>query len=413
MLWVVALWCSFYGLAVCADVTVPDRRKDQFPTSAGHLIAPLPYSYPGIGDGFFLLGNISNIRQTTADFLGMYVAGDAGGYILQLDEAPIIDRRLYARLYYQDINKAVVNQYDTRGIKGSDKYDYNLLEATLALNKTIDLNLTFYDRRLNFLFTHTQSEVEIKAIRDYNGDLITELSEPYHGEDSNQILGVSIDLTDDYLDPLRGTRFSLNYQDWPAEQADDPSYYVLTYTMSLYLPLLETDTLVLNYFQSDAHVTKQGNTNPADIRAELGYDCDPGDSACLESEQYMVDNFIKERTNGSAAKLGGKDRLRSYPQGRYDGGHSAFVGVEYRMNFKQEMTPFNYLFWKDVRTGLQLALFGELGSVSETPGQLWDETRYSYGAGVRLVAASGSVYRADVAKGDEGTEVTVFFFYPW
>ena len=83
------------------------------------------------------------------------------------------------------------------------------------------------------------------------------------------------------------------------------------------------------------------------------------------------------------------------------------------MNFKQEVAPFNYFFWKDVRTGLQVALFGEVGSVSETPAALWHETRYSYGAGLRLVAASGSVYRADLANGNEGTEFTVFFFYPW
>ena len=54
-----------------------------------------------------------------------------------------------------------------------------------------------------------------------------------------------------------------------------------------------------------------------------------------------------------------------------------------------------------------------MGSVSETERQIWSETRYSYGAGVRLVAGSGSVYRADVAYGDEGAEVIVFFFYPW
>ena len=66
-----------------------------------------------------------------------------------------------------------------------------------------------------------------------------------------------------------------------------------------------------------------------------------------------------------------------------------------------------------MRTGLQVAFFGEVGSVSEKSSDLWDETRYSYGAGFRLVAASGAVYRADLANGREGAELTVFFFYPW
>ncbi len=66
-----------------------------------------------------------------------------------------------------------------------------------------------------------------------------------------------------------------------------------------------------------------------------------------------------------------------------------------------------------MRTGLQVAFFGEVGSVSETSSDLWNETRTSYGTGLRLVAASGAVYRADIAYGSEGSETTVFFFYPW
>ena len=406
--------CFFLScVSTYADVTMPDRRKNQFPTSNAHLVVPLPYSYPGIGDGFFLMGNFSNVRDSTTDILAMVVTGDAGGYILQADELPIIDRRLYVKLFYQHINRAAINQYDTRGMESSNKDDYSLLDVSLAVEKTANINLTFFDRRLNFYFNHNDSEFAVKAIRDHTGDLITQLDEPYRGKDSNQSLGFSVDLTDDYLDPLKGLRFSMSYQDRPADKAQDASYYVLTYNASLYLPLFTTDTMVLNYYQSDAHVTKKGNTNPADIRAELGFNCAPTDTACLDSEQKLVDVFINQRTNGSAESLGGKDRMRSFPQGRFNGGHSAFVGVEYRMNFKQEVAPFNYLFWKDVRTGLQLALFGEVGSVSETFGELWQDTRYSYGAGLRLVAASGAVYRADLANGNEGTEFTVFFFYPW
>lgn len=403
----------FSSVAVYADATLPDRRKDQFPSSDAHLIVPLPYSYPGIGSGFFLLGNFSNLRKTTTDFLAMVVTGDAGGYILQFDEVPIVNQRLFLKLYYQDIDRAQVNQYDLRGINGTSKNEFNLLDVTLARTKTAEFNLTFFDRRLNFLYQHMDQEFELEAIRDHNGDLIKEFDEPYRGKESNETFGVSVDLTDDYLDPRKGTRFSLHYQDQPKNKADDPSYYVLTYNMSLYLPMFKTDTLAMNYYQSDAHVTKQGNTNPADIRAELGLNCAPLDTECLQSEQKLVDDFINHRTNGTSASLGGKERLRSYPQDRFKGGHSAYFGVEYRWNFKQEAAPFNYLFWKDVRTGLQVAFFGEIGSVSEKYSDLWDETRYSYGAGLRLVSASGSVYRADIANGDEGAEVTVFFFYPW
>ncbi|MCZ6749217.1 MAG: hypothetical protein O7D96_07980, partial [SAR324 cluster bacterium] len=104
---------------------------------------------------------------------------------------------------------------------------------------------------------------------------------------------------------------------------------------------------------------------------------------------------------------------RSYPQDRFQGAHTAFYGAEFRWNLTDELTPFDYLFWKDVRTGIQLAFFGETGTVAESRGKLWDESRESYGMGLRLITGSGSVYRADYATGDEGGELTVFFFYPW
>ncbi len=60
-----------------------------------------------------------------------------------------------------------------------------------------------------------------------------------------------------------------------------------------------------------------------------------------------------------------------------------------------------------------MAFFAKMATASETKDELWNETRYSYGTGLRLVAKSGAVYRADLAFGDEGNELVVFFFYPW
>ena len=150
----------FSSVAAYADATIPDRRKDQFPSSDAHLIVPLPYSYPGIGGGFFLMGNFSNLRDTTTDFLAMVITGDAGGYILQFDEVPIVNQHLFLKLYYQDIDRAQVNQYDVRGMNGTSKNDFTLLDVTLARSKTAELNLTFFDRRLNFLYQHMDQEFE-------------------------------------------------------------------------------------------------------------------------------------------------------------------------------------------------------------------------------------------------------------
>ena len=295
---------------------------------------------------------------------------------------------------------------------------YQFLHSAGTVNSVADeliaeLNLTFYNRRLNFYYSYRDFEYQIDAILDNEGGLITSLGQPYTSSESSYSRRVSIDLTDDYLDPRKGIRFDIDYQDHKAISSNDPNFYTLDYKILGYIPIGKLDTLVLNYFQSDAHVNKQGNTDPASIREELDMNCAPTDIQCLTAEQELVDNFINARTNGTSSALGGDLRLRSFPQSRYQGAHTAFIGAEYRWNITQEATPFDYYIWKDVRTGLQRAFFAEIGTVSETSSQLWDETRHSIGAGFRLIAASGAVYRADIATGKEGSELIIIFEYPW
>jgi hypothetical protein len=38
---------------------------------------------------------------------------------------------------------------------------------------------------------------------------------------------------------------------------------------------------------------------------------------------------------------------------------------------------------------------------------------HSYGAGLRMVTASGLIYRLDGATGEEGFEMTMMINYPW
>ena len=194
---------------------------------------------------------------------------------------------------------------------------------------------------------------------------------------------------------------------------DDPDYYTLDSEVLFYVPIGSISTLVIDYFRSDAHVTSPGTTDTAAIRAEMGFNCDPIDTQCVAAEQAMVDMLVDERSNGTSTGLGGLDRLRSYPTNRFNGAHTEFYGIEFRWNLTEEFTPFNYYFWKDTRTGVQFALFAEKGTVAESREKLWDLSRNSFGASLRLVTGSGSVYRIYWATGDEGSETGMFFFYPW
>jgi len=390
-----------------------ERRKDQNPTQSAYMILPLPYSKPGIGKGYLLIGTVSNVAETTTDVSGMLVTGDAKGNIINISEMPLYSDNLFLDVYLQNINRVIVNNYSTRGINSTGKKDYTLMDLSVAQEALFDLNLTFFERRLNFYYSHSNSKYQIDAIRDSDGVLISNFSQPFISSDASNRYRGSFELTDDYLDPRKGFRFDVAYQNRKATNQNEPDFYVVDYNLLGYVPVGDVDTLVLNYYQSDARVQRQGNTDPASIRAELGMGCAPADTGCLTAEQELVDNFISARMHGTSTALGGDLRLRSFPQGRYQGAHTAFVGAEYRLNISQAVKPFDYFIWKDVRTGIQVAFFAELGTVSETGGRLWKETRHSIGTGVRLIAASGAVYRADIATGKEGVEMIIIFNYPW
>ncbi len=404
---------SIIAVNSVANEIIPDRRKDQYPTLPAYLVVPLPYSLPGIGDGMMLLGNISNVAETTADVYGIEVFGDAKGTLLFADEIPLYQKWISLDLNYMDIDRAAVKSYRSRGMQHSDANDFRILDVNLAQENSAALRVYQFDKRLDLFLAYAKNEYHLEALRDNNGDLITKLDEPYISKVKQINYGANIDLTDDNLDPRSGVRLGLSYIDHPRENDSDPDFYTLDYNLLTYIPIGKIDSLVINYYQSDAHMRSPGNTDPDAIRDELGTNCAPTDTGCLQSEQALVDSIINQRVNGTATSLGGDQRLRAYPGDRFSGAHMAFFGAELRWNFSQEVTPFDYFIWKDVRTGMQLAFFYEIATVAEASSDLWNETRYSAGIGGRLIAGSGGVYRADFAYGSEGSEISVIFEYPW
>ncbi|NIP55605.1 MAG: hypothetical protein GWO26_27185, partial [Phycisphaerae bacterium] len=127
----------------------PERRVEQYPTDSGYLVVPLPYSIPGIGDGYFLMGYFTNILDTTADAFVVKVMGDAEGYVAQADEVPLYKKHLFLNITEQRIDKAVVNKYKTRGMDNG-KDDYNLIEVNQADLESVGLTLSLFNRRFEF-----------------------------------------------------------------------------------------------------------------------------------------------------------------------------------------------------------------------------------------------------------------------
>ncbi len=125
-----------------------------------------------------------------------------------------------------------------------------------------------------------------------------------------------------------------------------------------------------------------------------------------------VDSIVARNIHGIASSLGGTQRLRSYPGGRFYAGHSVFWGGEIRWNLSDVSNPFDLYFARSVHTGFQLAFFAEQGSVGDDPSELFEDMRTSCGLGFRILL-SGVVLRLDWATGEEGAMTQMFLGYSW
>lgn len=399
-------------LALANDFNIPERRKLQHETNEGYAIFPFPYSLPGIGEGLSLVGGATNLGGGYTDLYGLIIGGGIKGAAIGVDDLHLIPRKLILEAGVSAINKATITSYDKRGMK-SNKDDYNLIEISNTRSIGSRLTATFYNRRLEFYGAYYLFWSRLERIRNNDGEVIIDIEDPKTEKGDQKIVGIRIDLTDDYQDPRHGLRIDTSGWYNPSEDSG-PEYLLLDINTSLYLPFGKRSTWVFNYFQSDAFIFSKGETDREDIIDKLGIDCDSiADAEDKSRCNRVIDNTIAQNTYGTASSLGGFSRLRAYPQGRYSGAHTRFLGTEFRWNLTDEFTPFNLYVIRDVRTAVQLAFFYEAGSIADVRSDLYDITRSAYGVGVRIVTASGAVFRGDFSYGNEGFQPNVFIGYPW
>jgi outer membrane protein assembly factor BamA len=339
------------------------------------------------------------------------IGGDAEGTLFGLEQAAMVPRHLLLDLATEQISKAAVRFYRLRGMT-TRKNDYNLAEVSYEYN-AIRLTSTFWERRLEAYLESLQDEPRIRRFRDSSGTVISSFAEPLSIYETFTTGNVRLDLTDDYVDPRRGIRLDAQYRDVPRADPTQPDAYVVTAQAQGYVPLGRISTLALMAFQSDAYVRKPGLTDLNALNLRNNQNCAPGDAACQAAQKALVDNALAANTRGTSQSLGGQNYLRAYPGNRFQGAHTLYYAVEIRANLTDEFTPFNYFFFKGVRTAFQIAPFYEAGSVAETSGSLGQYWRTDAGVGLRFVTASGALYRIDIAEGDEGSATTIIFSYPW
>jgi len=385
-----------------------ERRRDQFTKQYGQLFAPLPYSFPGIGTGLLLVASFGNIADTNADFSLIGFTGDAQGVFTFLDELFIVPDVLYLQYLRARGFKFAINQYKSRGMD-SEKNDFYYGIGSYWDFNAPTLKLTFYDRMLEFGLGLNQQKGKFDKLvapdpddPSKQGETVVSYDPPLEQTLSDKIeFSVRLDYTDDYKDPRKGIRNIFYYDVQNASKDSEPSFDVLTNDLQIYVPVLEKSTIVFDLQMSDALVKKKGET---DYNKLLFAYQDPN----LAKTQQQIN------TNGTATFLGGGDRLRAYPQGRFQGVHMLYFATEFRWNFSESGGgQFDSLFFQDLVDDMQVAFFYENGSISEEKSDLGKISKSSFGTGFRLVNASGNLYRADVASGDEGTNFTLTIQYPW
>jgi hypothetical protein len=394
-----------------AGAEIP-RRKDQFGKDFGYYTYPIVGEVPGLGRAWGGGASVLNIGGNDADITGYYLTGDFTARGVALLDLHLIRHRLILDGGYNDYEVAP-KAYE-RGINSDpDNAIYPEGEGRYFLGQ---LTLTFDERRYEFYVRPLSGHERLTRVFDSDGNPFENVDTSWQRRASYAI-GGSIDLTDDRLDPRRGGRFEYVVRLPSHNPSDESEFFVTDYNFTGYVPIRKWDTLVFNVYHSRAIVIREGETDFATLQQTKGLDCGqypPGEDRdnCLVTEERLINNFIANNRHGTAAPLGGTQRLRSYDNYRYYAAQALSYGVEYRWNITDERTPFNYYFAKGIRTGIQIAAFWERGMVAENTPDLFRDGRQSYGIGFRLLL-SGVILRLDFAAGHEGGQTQIFITYPW
>lgn len=401
--------CFLLFLIPCTAFSI-ERRQAQFKSDSSYLVLPAPISVPGVGEMIVYTGLAANIADTYLDIAAMKATGDAEGTMLWLSDFHLISETLIFELYHISVSKFAANNYRERGMDNG-KDDYTILSFSQQEESFGNVRLSLFERRVELFYEFSKNEVTIDKILDNEGVVQTEFDNPSPQSIETTTTGFLLDYTDDYLDPRKGVRLAVQRSNSPPINGDESDFSVINRKLNIYIPVGDHSVLAFHGLYSNAEVSEAGSIDPDAIVDELGLSCSY--DTCSQNEKNLIDRMIVERKNGTAVTLGGMDRLRSYPMDRFQGAHVGYFSTEFRFNFANEVTPFDFWIWKDVSTSIQWVLFYDRGTVAETQQDLWSESADSIGTGIRMIAGSGYVYRADWATGEEGSNLTVVFEYPW
>jgi hypothetical protein len=404
------LSCLLMIFFAVIDVFALDRRRDQFGNDFSYYIYPIASTIPGLGTATGAGFSVLNMAESDVDFTGFYLRGDfdASGFVL-------LDLHLLPETLVFDIGRydyRVATKAYERGMESAeDEFIFVEAEGDSLIGQ---MTLSLYERMFELYYRYGAGKNRLISLLDKEGEKF-ENTDTDWSEGRQTSYGFIFDWTDDRLDPREGLRME-SVRKTPENNNDLSSkYHINESNLSVYIPVGKINTLVLNAYKSDAVVYDKATTDRVEIQNSLGIYCDPNADSfqqCSDTMEKAIDRVVADNEYGTASSLGGTQRLRSYPGGRFYAGHALFWGAEFRWNLNDVKEPFDFLIAKGVHTGFQLAAFAEQGAAADDPGELTDNMKSSYGVGFRTLM-SGVVIRLDWATGEEGAQTQLFINYSW
>ena len=414
-------------LSIEIRAIVFERRKLIKDDLFEYYVFPVILERPGIGQVYGFGSTINNIsvpwiEDGKFDVLSAFVKGEGENYFKGKDirgtalvilDFPVFSNNFTVSPSILEATNISYPLYE-RGID-SDPTKKNTLLASKGSQNIIEFSYYIYNRQIEIYYTYFYGLLNYEGFIDTNNNYIDTSNFENFGSGAifeNKRVGILLDDTDFRRDPRIGYFIKFDRWQWPKRYPQESSQYQYDLEISGYLPLIDQKLiLVLNQFFSTSEVIETGTVKKTD------YLCNEQQlflyPNCQNISDEYYNNVLIESKKGRATSLGGTDRLRGYPEGRFYDEHTNFRAIELRYYFDPVDITFDVFLAKGLIAEFQLTGFYDQGTVSDNLGSnLWKNFKDTYGTGLRLITGS-AVVRIDYGKSDEGSETIVYWDYPF
>ena len=418
---------SFIYIFITYDIfaIVFERRKINNQNLFEYYFLITPIERPGFGS-LIAVGSIVNnlpvpwIKNGKFNFIGGIGRGkgenefegqDIDAYGLTIIDFPIFSNNFTFSPARLAATKYSISFYE-RGIDSDPDRKLTIMADRVAQNIG-EISYYFLDRQIELFYTFFNAEVDFYGYQDFDGNIVSLKDVDNFGSGASKWTerwGVLIDDTDFRRDPRIGYFLKLDRWQWPSRTPQESSWYQYDLETVGYIPIIDMKmVLVLTQYISTSKVISPGNAEK--------YICSEEQLIIYPKCQIILDEAYKrdlENSNkGRATALGGYERLRGFPEGRFFDEHTNFRGIELRYYFESVDLDFDVIFAKGFLAEFQVAGFYEQGTVSSDLGaDFWNNFKDSYGFGIRLITGS-AVARLDFGFSVEGSETTAYWDYPF